>query len=161
MKIEISGTSEELSQFLMLSTLDKKFEMLIKQNAVSKKEKLDDPRFEELYSRISWETVFLWDTIYAKGHRIQDQPWAVYLTSDELQREKIDERSASARVGGAKKVTQQLGMEDILSVKWREGEKRYFISDSSIAPMLQVIELDMNNYKEYLKEENLNLPERK
>lgn len=158
MKIVISGTNEELAQFLCLAALDEKFKVLVQENALEKKEAIDDPNLAEFFDRISWETFYLWHLIYVKGHSKQTDSSGTYLTVNQLMKNKIEERSASARVGGAKKVSKDLGFEEIMFIKWRRDEKRYYIRQEAVPSLLQFLEIHKNVYMEFLDDNDLRWP---
>ena len=149
MKIVISGTNKELAEFLKLSALDEKFKMLVKESALAKEESLDDIKLEDLYSRISWDTFNLWHLISIEGPKRHPE---TYLTVEDLEKFNIKERSASAMVAGLKKVTRSLGKEEVISIKWRGGEKRYYVSDEAKPQILQLIEVHKDEYKEWFQE---------
>lgn len=155
MKITISGTNKELAQFLKLAALDEKFKSLVEKNALAKEEMLDDSRLETLYGRTSFETLYLWHLISIEGPKRHSD---AYLTVDELERFGIKERSASASIGGLKKVTKSLGMNDVMTLKlWRvtrdaEPQKRYFVLDEAKPYILQLIDAHRDAYRDWLQE---------
>jgi hypothetical protein len=149
MKITVSGTNKELAEFFKLSALDEKFKLLVKENALAKEENLDDRRLEELFGRISWDTFYLWHLICVEGPKRHSE---TYLTVKDLDKFSIKERSASAMVAGTKKVTRSLGMEEVISIKWRNNEKRYYVPDEAKSYILQLVEVHKDEYEEWFQE---------
>jgi len=156
MKITLVGTQSELDKFFKGFNVDsQKFKQLVESGLVEKKISFDDKDIYMVLEGVSWETIWLAELILEHGtDEGQVDPIGVYLTPKQILKfGEIDERAASARVGGFKKVSSRLGVEtDVLFIKVKKGGKRYYLSDDSISTLKQFLENKDDVYREYLEE---------
>jgi len=154
MQITISGTERELADFLKnFGNTEAVLKTLIENNALEQKLAFDDPKIAEYFDRIGWATVDLAKVIW-KNAGDQSDKNGVYLTVKQLEKLGIQERTASARIGGSRRVCADLEIEDVLSLKVRDEEKRYYFRPSAKSTILQCLEKKENvdGYQEYLAE---------
>lgn len=159
MKITVTGTESELVQFFKGFKLDvQKFKQLVESGLVEKEIGIDDKEVYEVLGGVSWESIWLAELILEHGtDEEQVDLHGVYLTPKQIQEfGEIDERAASARVGGFKKVSSRLEVEnDVLFIKVKKGEKRYYVSDDSVSTLKQFIENFDEDYREYLEDNEI------
>ena len=154
MKITISGTKQELAAFLKdFDNPENVMKMLVTNDAVEKTISYDDPIIAQYFGRVSWATYHLAKVIWENAGT-QSNERGLFLTVEQLEKHEIGERTASARVGGSKRVCADLGIDDILFLKWVRGIKYYYVRSDAIPTLMQCLEDDesQKNYKEYLDE---------
>jgi hypothetical protein len=159
MKITVSGTQAELVQFFKAFKVDaQKFKQLVESGLVEKEVSIDDEEIYKVLNEVSWESIWLAELIMEHGtDEGQIDSQGIYLTPKQIQEiGGIDERAASARVGGFKKVGSRLEVEtDILFIKFKKGEKRYYLYDEAISTLKQFIENSEEDYREHLEDNEI------
>lgn len=159
MKITVTGTQSELVEFFKgFKVSDQKFKQLIESGLVEKEIGIDDKEVYEVLKEVSWESIWLAELILEHGtDEGQVDSQGVYLTPKQIKEfGELDERAASARVGGFKKVSSRLEVKtDVLYIKVKKGEKRYYLSDDSVSTLKQFIENTEEDYREYLEDNEI------
>ena len=65
------------------------------------------------------------------------------------------QQHASNRVGGAKKVSNRLGIEEVLFIKYAKNQKRYYAAADAENTFLQFLKMEDKAYREFLDGEGL------
>ena len=155
MKITMTGTQMELANFFKEFNIDpQKFKALVEGGLVEKADHVDDKEIYKVLNDVSWETIWLAELILEHGMKVkQVDANGVYLTPEQIELfGELSERAASARVGGCKRVSSRLEVEDILSIKTKKGEKRYYLSEAAISTFKQFLEKNDDDYRGYLED---------
>lgn len=159
MKITVTGTQVELTKFFKAFNVDpQKFKALVEGGLVEKADVIDDKDIYRVLDGVSWETIWLAELILEHGMKVkQEDANGVYLTPEQVEEfGDLGERAASARVGGAKKVSSRLEVDDeVLSIKIKKGEKRYYISEGAISTFKQFLEAKDDEYRGYLEDNDI------
>jgi hypothetical protein len=158
MKITVTGTQMELTTFLKAFNIDpQKFKALVEGGLVEKADLVDDKELYKALNDVSWDTIWLAELILEHGMKVkQEDANGVYLTTEQIERfGALGEKAASARVGGSKRVSSRLGLDDILLIKMRKGEKRYYLSEATISTFKQFVENYDDDYRGYLEDNDI------
>lgn len=164
MNITISGTREEMSQFVRDLTLDaeKILKILIDSKLVQEEEKVDDQLIFQLFEKLSFDTIYLAHIIMLYSEPHQKTSYGIYLEYDILETLKISERSAASRVGGARRVCKRMGINDVLFIRKRKKDKikRYYLAMNAVSTLQQFIEIKNTEYRDFLYHEGAEYPEK-
>jgi hypothetical protein len=159
MKITVTGTQMELTKFFKAFNIDpQKFKALVEGGLVEKADHVDDKEIYKVLQDVSWETIWLAELILEHGMKVkQEDANGVYLTPEQIELfGKLGERAASARVGGSKRVSLRLNVEDdVLSIKMKKGEKRYYLSEAAISTFKQFLDTYDDDYRGYLEDNDI------
>jgi len=152
MKITISGTEQELAAFLNnFNKSEELVQLLVKNNALEQKVEYDDAAIASYFDRVSWATVHLAKTIWENAGEQSDDK-GLYLTTEQVESFGMGERTASARVGGSRKVCGALEIDDILFLKIVSNTKRYYLRSDAIPTIMQCLADQKQGYQDYLEE---------
>jgi hypothetical protein len=161
MKITIEGTQEQLLTFFKaLASNGNSTEILTRlaeAGVLTTEAGNDNEAIYQALEDLSWETIYLAHLIFLRG---DEDAKGKFMSCDQLKNipyttegDKMSERSMSARVGGAKKVSKRHKLKNnILDIKLMPGrEKRFYLSADVITTFEQYLEQENAHYKAWLE----------
>lgn len=160
MEITVKGTQEQLLAFFKgLSSNENTSEILTRlaeAGVLSSVKGNDSEAIYQALETLSWETIYLAHIIFLRG---EEDDKGKFMSYDQLkdipytsEGDTMSERSMSARVGGAKKVSKRHGLKCyLLDIKLMPGkEKRFYLSADALTTFEQFLEREKDHYKEWL-----------
>lgn len=162
LEIRIRGTESQLKTFL---AENKFLEAIVKAGKISMDADGDNPKMFDALWDLSWETIQLAHIIFVHG---TENSRGRYMEIDDLLAYKLNsqgqsfenDRTPSARVGGAKRVMLRHGLPEVLKIKYisSSDEKRYYLTTEAIPVLEQFIQAYDEEYREYLEENGFFYP---
>ncbi len=157
-QIRVRGTENQIKNLLAENKL---LEVLVKEGKISTDTQGDNPEMLGAIWDLSWDTIHLAHIILMHG---TEDTKGRYMTSDDLLAYELgpkgkkfkSERNLSARVGGAKLVSQRHNLPEILRIKWLSGEKRYYLTQEALPSLEQIVHEE--EYREDLEDKGFFFP---
>lgn len=163
MKITITGTPNEIRSLVEDVSLDitQLVRMMEQSTMLELGEGYDDEKIMEFFNSVSWETVYLMDVIAKTALPTQRNDKGIFLGIDDLSDYDIDEKSASSRVGGSRRVCTRLNIDDVLFIRKTKKNKvkRYYLREDVISVLNQFLETYQDDYLEFIEDEGLDNPQ--
>ncbi len=164
-EIKVRGTEQQIVNLLEKSDF---FKMIVDSGQITLDQNGDNPDLLKVFEDVSWGTFHLTHLIFVHGAYKEGK--GKYLTQGELLEEySLDEdgkiffkndQALTAKVGGAKKVSQKYGMPEILKTRivLSNDEKRYYLPEPAIPVLEQCLELHNDVYREWLDGKGYSYP---
>jgi hypothetical protein len=160
--IQMQGTTNEFIEYSqgLEGAAKLLLETMIQNGLIEQSETIDNPKIYAVLEKVSWDIVHFAHLIYAYAPDDQVKDKGRFLNSGQLDEHGISERSASSRVGGCKRVATNIGADRILfiSVGRVNQEKRYYLDANATSTLLQYLEMEDDDYREWLQDKELEYP---